>query len=447
MSLINFENIPGNQFSGLSDDILQFVTDESGDRFITELTDEFRNELDNFDNLHDYQSLDGDQLNLLEKLEMEAIPPGTNNQTKRHTEMFRNFLSSKGLSKNFEKAPSKILCDYLRLFYANARTKTGELYAPSSLICIRASIHRHLTSVEVNRNINILQGDDFRRANAVLKAMIGLYLRSGQSKERKYDPIQPADMEKLNSFFDRSNDRRIQQEVLFNLIYYFGLRGRENLRFLKTDTFSVKCDSDSREYISLDKTLVCKNVKSSLSKKDFCDKKDTRVYAIEDKRKCPVQAFKLYMSRLPQSTHDNTLFPKPVNAGFSKLAVLGKETLGNFMKDLSKECKLSQSYTNHCIRVTTVNVMKEQGCSDDQISFVTGHKNSSSIIRYCRNRTDERYLTSSLALSAGKEKSCTIIQDEKVLVMKRKSSGQQDETSSEKTVHLTGPFNNCTFNF
>ena len=65
---------------------------------------------------------------------MEAIPPGTNNQTKRHTEMFRNFLSSKGLSKNFEKAPSKILCDYLRLFYANARTKTGELYAPSSLI-------------------------------------------------------------------------------------------------------------------------------------------------------------------------------------------------------------------------------------------------------------------------------------------------------------------------
>ena len=117
------------------------------------------------------------------------------------------------------------------------------------------------------------------------------------------------------------------------------------------------------------------------------------------------------------------------------------------MKDLSKECRLSQSYTNHCIRVTTVNVMKEQGCSDDQISFVTGHKNSPSIIRYCRNRTDERYLTSSLALSAGKEKSCTILQDEKVLVMKRKSSGQQDETSSEKTVHLTGRFNNCTFNF
>ena len=450
MSLINFGNIPNNEISGLSDEFLQFITDESGDRFITELTKEFRDELDSCDNLlkPTYESLDEDQLKLLENLEKDAIPLGTSYQTQRHTTMFRHFLSSKGLSENFEKAPVKILCDYLRLFYANVRTKTGELYSPSSLICIRASIHRHLTSVEVNRNVDILHGEDFRRANAVLKAMVGVYLKSGQTKQRKYNPIQPADMEKLNAFFDRSNDRRIQQEVLFNLIYYFGLRGRENLRFLKTDTFSVKCDSDSREYISLDKTLVSKNVKSSLSQKEFNDMRDARVYAIEDKSKCPVQAFKLYTSRLPQSTQDGALFPKPVKIGFSQSAVLGKDTLGNFMKDLSTECGLSQSYTNHCIRVTTVNVMKEQGCSDDQISFVTGHKNSSSIIRYARNRTDERYLKSSSALSAGKEKSTTVIQNEKVLVIKRKTSDEsEDESTSAKTIHLSGPFNNCSFNF
>ena len=190
-------------------------------------------------------------------------------KTQRHNEMFRNFLSSKGLSANYEKAPLNILCDYLRLFYANLRTKTGELYAPSSLFCIRASIHRHLTSVDVNRNVDILHGNEFRRANSVLKAMVGQYLKSGQSKQRKFDPIQPGDMVKLNLFFDRSTDRRIQQEVLFNVIYFFGLRGRENLRFLKSDTFSIKCDSDSREYVSLDKTLASKNVKSSLSKKNF----------------------------------------------------------------------------------------------------------------------------------------------------------------------------------
>ena len=114
------------------------------------------------------------------------------------------------------------------------------------------------------------------------------------------------------------------------------------------------------------------------------------------------------------------------------------------MSSICSESGLSQSYTNHCIHVTTVNVRKEQGCSDEQISFTTGHKNCSLIIIYARNRTDERCLKS----SSGKEKSSTVLQNEKVLVIKRKSSDEsQDEATSAKVVHLTGPFNNCPFNF
>ena len=92
---------------------MQFITDESGDRFITELTEEFRNELDNCDKLPDYESLDADQLKIQDNLEKQAIPLDTSYQTQRHTKMFRIFLSSKGMSDNFEKAPVKILCDYI----------------------------------------------------------------------------------------------------------------------------------------------------------------------------------------------------------------------------------------------------------------------------------------------------------------------------------------------
>ena len=49
-------------------------------------------------------------------------------------------------------------------------------------------------------------------------------------------------MIKLGEYFDRSSHLVLQDEVLFNLIFYFGLRGRENLRALKKGTFEVEVE-------------------------------------------------------------------------------------------------------------------------------------------------------------------------------------------------------------
>jgi len=72
------------------------------------------------------------------------------------------------------------------------------------------------------------------------------------------------------------------------------------------------------------------------------------------------------------------------NGTFSKQQVVGKDTLGKLMSNLSKLLNLSEKYTNHCIRVTAINIMHEAGMSNDEISFNTGHKNSSSVQRYLR---------------------------------------------------------------
>ena len=77
--------------------------------------------------------------------------------------------------------------DYLRLFYANLRKKDGTYYTPSSLVCVRAAIHRQLTSPNVDANVNILNDEPFKRENGVLKAMIKKYLTSNQpDKEHQY---------------------------------------------------------------------------------------------------------------------------------------------------------------------------------------------------------------------------------------------------------------------
>ena len=95
----------------------------------------------------------------LAKLKKSNIPKSTSDQTKRHAELFRKILEDRNLYTEFETVPENMLNDYLRLFYTNLKTKDQKYYSASSLICIRAAIHRHLTSVHVNRNQARIQGE------------------------------------------------------------------------------------------------------------------------------------------------------------------------------------------------------------------------------------------------------------------------------------------------
>jgi site-specific recombinase XerD len=449
--------------SGLGDSCLDFVTSESNERFIHELSNDFFEELGA---MEDFPDLSETELRELEELEKKTVPLATESQTKRYVDMFRNFLSEKQLCTQFEKVPDRFLCNYLRFFYSQLRMKNGDFYSPSTLICVRSAIHRHLTSVSVDRNVDILHGVEFKRANSVLKSMVGRYLSSGQVKRKQYEAITSDDMRKVNDYFDRSTNRKMQEEVLFNIIYHFGLRGRENLRELKRDTFTVLKDGQNKEFLSITKELAFKNVKASLNRKHFEDIKRSRMYAIDDKSKCPVECFKRYMDLLPDSTLGNTLFPKCIKDGFSSCAVLGKDSLGNFMKELSKKANLNNVYTNHCIRVTVVSVLQERGVSNEHISMVTGHKNASSLQHYTRLRTEKTLQEIGDHLNDGKRasenskhelKKESVFQSNEIIVKRTSETCATTatcggETNAEdpcptKIVKIVGPFNQCTFNF
>ena len=102
------------------------------------------------------------------------------------------------------------------------------------------------------------------------------------------------------------------------MILHFGLRGRENLRSLEKDTFKVEVDEDEKEYVAINKVMKYKNVKCSLSQKEFCDNKNSHMYEFADKNKCSVNAFKTYMELLPKNTKHNSLFPWCTNNDFQK---------------------------------------------------------------------------------------------------------------------------------
>ena len=59
MSLLNLNNIPENEISGLSDEMLEQITRESGERYITELSKSFQEDLKNMKvGLHVYEDVD-----------------------------------------------------------------------------------------------------------------------------------------------------------------------------------------------------------------------------------------------------------------------------------------------------------------------------------------------------------------------------------------------------
>ena len=389
MSLLNLQNVPNNMISGIDSETLEWVTKESNKRSIFEWSDEFLKYLNDEEILEsDIPEEVAEELDMLEK---ESIPQSSATQMKNAAKRFSNFLLEKGLSTNLKTVPKSVLNAYLRYFYSQLRTKTGIYYAPASLVCIRAGIQRYLQSPPMNRtDLNIITDKEFAQANRMLKSMVAKYKHSHQEKIDKFPAIEESDMHRIREYFDRSDPQVLQFEVMFNIMYYFGLRGRETLPFLTKESFTITSNDDGRRFIKLSHELLTKNSKASLISKEFEDAKQARMFEIiSDPKACPVQAWELYIEKIKTI---ESLFPKPCKnfktngQWYTSSKKVGKNTMDNLMAYLSDTLKLSTRYTNHCIRVTVVSVLKEHGKSNSEVSLVTGHKNPQSVERYNKKR-------------------------------------------------------------
>ena len=69
---------------------------------------------------------------------------------------------------------------------------------------------------------------------------------------------------------------------------------------------------------------------------------------------------------------------------------VGKNTLAEKMKQISLTAKCSRTYTNHCLRATTVTTLDRNGFEARHIMGVSGHKSESSIRSYSRVCEDKK---------------------------------------------------------
>ena len=171
-------------------------------------------------------------------------------------------------------------------------------------------------------------------------------------------------------------------KALFETILYFCRRGRENIRELDSSDFQIKYDADGRKYITKVKSEQTKNHQGTTNE----DESDGgRMYATGS-RMCPVSSFEKYLSK--RNSKCSALFQHPKSSfcdddnEWYENKPIGKNMLGSFMANLSTQAKLSEVYTNHCIRATTITELNREGFKDRDIIAVSGHRSTTALKSY-----------------------------------------------------------------
>ena len=427
--LLDFSQLENEMVSGISTETYNQIVDDQWLSCLQSASDENQIfkilEEDN----HEFDDINEE----LDNFERNWRPQSSVLQEKNHVQKFKAFLKENGKSDAIETMPVAELNNNLRHFYSQLSRLDGQPYSGSSLLCIRAAIHRFLTTAPVNRSINIISDRNFLTSNNMLKAKIAEWLKTGNNTKH-FGSIEIGDQHKLMDYFDQSTPKKLQQEIWYNIIYYLGNRGREGMKDLRLSSVCFTFDSDGKEYAYLQKPHTQKNVKPSLSPKDFDDRKQARMYAVDNHKNCPVKTMRLYLSKIPTSC--KTLFPKPKkdtsNEWYYPKQCVGKTLLGTMMVQISNDAGLSKKYTNHCIRSTAVTNLRDDGFERNEVCAITGHKSEKSIERYDRNLR-KRSLRK-LSTSLGNKR-------QKVEEKKFEGEGRASKYHFEGNVH----FINCSF--
>lgn len=302
--------------------------------------------------------LEGD----LQRSERNRLSENTRLATRYAVRIFREYLSEKAQSPDFETLDKEALCAVLRSFYAEARSKSGQLYSKSSLISIRSSLNRYLNEPPYCRTLDLTKDPELRSANLTLAAVIRRLEEQGAGPVVQKQAITRSDLRKLyvSSVFNTDTPFGLLNKVWFETCMYFCTRGRENQRELEEDSFGLAVDEDGRKFVYF-KALgpYHKSRSAAWTKKRPDADEDTlpRMYETGTEQ-CPYASFVRYVSK--RNPLCRAFFQRPrdhccaSDVTWYENKAIGKNLLGTRMQMLSRAAKLSKTYTNHCIGAVSI---------------------------------------------------------------------------------------------
>ncbi|KAM9028416.1 activating transcription factor 7-interacting protein 1 isoform 2-T6 [Ara ararauna] len=307
----------------------------------------------------------------------------THKQTGWAANLLKQWLAKNGKDPSFELVPVSELNDILREFYYTIRNHDGNTYSVASYKSMRAGLNRHLKMPPYNRQICLIKDKEFASANMVFVSVLKMLRMQGKDETHHHPPIAAEDLRKIkeSGVLGLHSPLALVNKVWFDLQLHFAKRGREILRDLAPDAFVVEKDKNGRRYAMFRYPGKGKNGEDP--------HKMGKMYDMPGDPNCPVFSLELYLSKLPPEPPAFYLHPLKLTSEqmqeqpvWYKREPMGVNYLGTMMPRISVAARLSQRYTNHSLRTTTIQLLCEAGLGPREIMAVTGHRSESAIRHY-----------------------------------------------------------------
>ena len=271
----------------------------------------------------------------------------------------------------------------------------GSKYSKKSMQSIKFGLQRKFLNSP--KAVDIVHHPEYKNSGRVFKAVSSTLKKEGKGAVKPKEAISEQDMAKIQHSLDLSTPQGLQDKVFFDIMLYFCNRGRENLRDMTVDSFEEH-DEGGRRFITLRDNLTKNN------REDDAEKSQGGIMVeIPGNPRCPVKAFLEYKMKLNPACKWFWQRPKSLESDESEPwycnAPLGKNTLGNKVKDISKRANCSRVYTNHCLRSTSITSLDNAGFASRDIMTVSGHHSEASIKNYSRT-SETKKLEMSNAIAA-----------------------------------------------
>ena len=298
------------------------------------------------------------------------------------------------INENLDEISDEQLDFVLARFISEVRKEDGQEYPGKTLYEMMSSIQTFLR-VKCKRNVTLIDktGCKFRSLNSALNFQ--MKEKAGQGiglVVNKANLITDEQEDYLweNGFFGSENAELLCHTLVWIFDIQFALRaGQEhrNLRF-KNSQLSLQRDESGNEFLQYMED-ISKTNNGGLSHLRI-KRKVVRAYKnLTNVERCPVELYKTkYLSHVPKEISDNAFYlralPKPNKA-------MGRETLGNVVKNIMRKAGFEGHFTNHSLRRSCATRLYEGGVPEQVIVETTGHRSCDGVREYkCTSLTLKR---------------------------------------------------------
>jgi hypothetical protein len=333
--------------------------------------------------------------------------------------------------KKFDYHSNSCLSDWDSLlceFFISAKKSDGLDFTASSLHSLRYAIGRVLKG---KIGVDIISHDSFKKSSSVHKAMIRKLKQGGKGYVKHYDVITDDDMKKIAEM-PFNTPALLQWRVWLNIMLHFLNRGRENIHNLTKNDIELIQRSDGKRFMKL-RDFQTKNHQG-----DSGARSTEAILMETGGSDCPVSLYELYVSKLHPK--NNFLWQKVKDTYLEDDAVwftnrkLGVNTISTFLPTISSYLKLSQKYTNHCLRATGITILGRKNFQDTEIACFSGHKSISSLSLYKRTaETVKERMSSALHESFSNQ---SYLPTSVECVLQHTSTEQSTSSSSVENINL-----------